>query len=168
VVAIGALSPEKRVGDAIAAVATLPDVHLLVVGDGPERADLAARAAAAAPGRVQFAGTLPGPDAALAAADLLVLPSRTEGMPGVLIEAGLAGVAAVATDVGGVGQIVRDGETGVLVPPGDVAALADGVGRALARGHELGAAARRRCLSEFEIAPVAERWAALLNDLRHP
>jgi glycosyltransferase involved in cell wall biosynthesis len=168
VATIGALSPEKRVGDAVAAVAALADVHLLVAGDGPERAALEARAADVAPGRVHFAGTLPGPGAALAAADVVVLPSRTEGMPGVLIEAGLAGVAAVATDVGGVGQIVRDGETGVLVPRGDVAALTDGVRRGLAAAPDLGRAARRRCLAEFEIGPVADRWVALLDDLRRP
>jgi glycosyltransferase involved in cell wall biosynthesis len=168
VAVVGALAPEKRVGDAIAAVATLPEAHLLVAGDGPERRDLEGRAAAEAPGRVVFVGTLPGPAAALAAADVVALPSRTEGMPGVLIEAGLSGVPAVATDVGGVGEIVVDGETGVLVPPGDAAALAAGLRRALADRDRLGAAARRRCLARFEIGPVADRWRDLLAALTDP
>lgn len=165
VAAIGALGSEKRVGDAVAACAALPEVHLLVAGDGPERPALERRAAAEAPGRAHFAGTLPGPAQALAAADVVVLPSRTEGMPGVLIEAGLSGVPAVASDVGGVSQIVRDGETGVLVAPGDVVALAAGLRRALAERQALGAAARRHCLAEFEIEPVAARWADLAATL---
>jgi glycosyltransferase involved in cell wall biosynthesis len=165
VAVVGALSPEKRVGDAVAACATLDGTHLLVAGDGPERAALERQAGVVAPGRVHFAGTLPGSSAALAAADVVVLASRTEGMPGVLIEAGLSGVAAVATDVGGVPEVVRDGETGVLVPPGDVAGLAAGLRRALAECGRLGAAARRHCLDTFEIGPVADRWAALASSL---
>jgi glycosyltransferase involved in cell wall biosynthesis len=165
VAAIGALGPEKLVGDAVAACAALPEVHLLVAGDGPERAALERRAAAETPGRAHFAGALPGATGALAAADVVVLPSRTEGMPGVLIEAGLSGVPAVATDVGGVAQIVRDGETGVLVAPGDVAGLAAGLRRALAGRQAMGAAARRRCLARFEIEPVAAAWADLAATL---
>jgi glycosyltransferase involved in cell wall biosynthesis len=165
VACIGALSPEKRVGDAVEAVAALPEVHLLVVGDGPERSLLERQAAGVAPGRVHFAGVLDGPTAALAAADLVALPSRTEGVPGVLIEAGLSGVAAVATDVGGVSQIVRDGETGFVVPPGDVSALADGLRRALEQRKALGLAAREHCLAHFEIGPVAAQWATLAEEL---
>jgi glycosyltransferase involved in cell wall biosynthesis len=162
---IGALGPEKRAGDAIGAIARLDGVHLLVAGDGPEREDLERRAATEAPGRVHVVGALPGAGQALAAADVVVMPSRTEGTPGVLIEAGLSGLPAVATDVGGVPQIVRDGETGVLVPAGHIEALAAGVERALADRARLGAAARRHCLATFEIGPVADRWAALISTL---
>lgn len=165
VAAIGALSAEKRVGDAVAACAALDGVHLLVAGGGPERDALERQARQAAPGRVHLAGTLPGAGEALAAADVIVLASRTEGMPGVLIEAGLSGTPAVATDVGGVAQIVLDGETGVLVPPGDVPALTAGLRRALGASTALGAAARRHCLACFEIGPVADRWAALATTL---
>lgn len=165
VAVVGALAPEKRVGDAVAAVAALPGAHLLVVGDGPERSTLERRAAAAAPGRVHLTGALPGPAEALAAADVVVVPSSTEGMPGVLIEAGLSGIAAVATDVGGVAQVVRDGDTGVLVPPDDVPALTAALRRALADRARLGAAARRHCLATFEIGPVADRWATLISTL---
>lgn len=170
VVCIGALSPEKRIGNAIDAVASLPDVHLLVVGDGPQRRELEqqASASASASGRVHFAGVLDGPGAALAAADVVVLSSRTEGMPGVLVEAGLSGVAAVATDVGGVREIVRDGETGFVVPPGDVPALAERLQQALEKAPVLGAAARDHCLAQFEIGAVATRWAALLDGISSP
>ena len=165
VAVIGALGPEKRVGDAVAAVARLPDTHLLVAGDGRDRSRLELQAAEEAPGRVHFAGTLPGPTDALAAADVVALPSRTEGMPGVLIEAGLSGVAVVATDVGGVAEIVRDDVTGLLVPPGDVAALTAALGRALAERDRLGRAARRHCLATFEIGAVADRWVSLAATL---
>jgi glycosyltransferase involved in cell wall biosynthesis len=164
---IGALSAEKQVDVAIDAVAQLPDTHLLVAGAGPCAADLRHRARTVAPGRIHLLGTLPGPGPALAAADLVLLTSRTEGMPGVLIEAGLSGRAAVATDVGGVSEIVRDGETGALVtlaPAGElVPCLVAAIEGALARRGALGKAARDRCLAEFEIEPVAARWREVLD-----
>jgi glycosyltransferase involved in cell wall biosynthesis len=163
---IGALSAEKRVVAVIDAVSGLPGVHLLLAGEGPERAALEAQAAAAAGGRVRFAGVLPGPHDALAAADVVVLASRTEGMPGVLIEAGLAARPCVATAVGGVGAVVDDGVTGVLVPPGDDTALARALGDLLAAGParlaEMGAAARARCAERFAMSTVASAWADLL------
>ncbi|HEY8526440.1 MAG TPA: glycosyltransferase family 4 protein [Acidimicrobiales bacterium] len=175
-VCIGALSPEKRVDAAIDAVARLPGVHLLVVGGGPERAALEARAAAGpAAGRVHFAGVLPAVGDALAAADVAVLASRTEGMPGVLIEAGLAARPCVATAVGGVAAVVEDGVTGVLVPPdgGSTGGLAPALAEALAglldagpdRRAALGAAARRRCVERFALDTVAGAWAALLRSV---
>jgi glycosyltransferase involved in cell wall biosynthesis len=165
VAAIGALSAEKRVADAVDAAAKMDGAHLLVAGDGPERPALEHRAAAALGDRAHFAGVLTGPGDALAASDVVVSCSRTEGMPGVLIEAGLSGLPAVATDVGGVAQIVRDGETGVLVRPGDVDGLTAGLVRALAERSRLGAAARAHCLATFEIGPVADGWRDLLRTL---
>jgi glycosyltransferase involved in cell wall biosynthesis len=169
---IGALSVEKRVDTAIEAVSRLPGVHLLVAGDGPERATLEAQATRAAPGRVHFAGVLPGSGEALAAADVVVLASRTEGMPGVLIEAGLAARPCVATAVGGVADVIDDGVTGVLVPPdgaGLAPALADALGGLLTTGPgrlaEMGAAARHRCLDRFSLSTVASSWAALLTGM---
>jgi glycosyltransferase involved in cell wall biosynthesis len=189
-VCIGALSAEKRVGAAIDAVAGLPEVHLLVVGDGPERPGLEDRAAATAPSRVRFTGVLPGPGAALAAADVVMLASRTEGIPGVLIEGGLAARPCVATDVGGVSAVVEDGVTGVLVPPdgrpeqqgepgrpgrpgrssSDHAlgrALGEALAGLLARGAsglgDMGAAARARCAARFDMAAVTAQWAEVLD-----
>jgi glycosyltransferase involved in cell wall biosynthesis len=166
---LGSLTAEKCVGAAVAAVADLDGVRLLVAGEGPERPALArAAAAAGVADRVTFAGPVVGAAPVLAAVDAVVLPSRTEGMPGALIEAGLAGLPAVATAVGGVGEIVVDGQTGALVPPGDAAALAAGLRRALADGDALGAAARARCLDRFEIARVGASWASLLAGVARP
>ena len=163
---LGALSAEKQVDTAIRAVAALPDVHLLVAGAGPERPTLEALAAEAAPGRVHFAGLVDGPQEALAAADVVVLPSRTEGMPGVLIEAGLTGRAAVASDVGGVSEIVRPGETGMLAAPGDVEAFTTALRTVLADAGPLGKAAHNHCLAHFDIPVVAQQWADLLTEVR--
>lgn len=165
VVYLGSLSPEKNVGDAVAVVARLPDTDLVVVGDGPERARLVRLADEVAPRRVTFVGGTADPASALAAADVLVLPSTTEGMPAVLIEAGLSALPVVATDVGGVGEVVVDGETGRLVPPADPPAFAGALAEVLLSASDMGRAARARCLARFEIGVVAEAWERFLCDL---
>ena len=120
---VGALSPEKRVGDAIDTVAGLPAAHLVIAGAGPQGDDLATRAERDAPGRTHFLGMVKDTRLVYRAADVVVLPSVTEGIPATLIEAGLSGLPVVATDVGGIRQIVVPGETGFLVTPGDVEGL---------------------------------------------
>lgn len=162
---VGSLSSEKNVAAAVAAVASIPDAELLVVGDGPDRARLEAVANAQAPGRIRFVGSRERPREEIAAADVLVLPSHTEGIPAVLIEAAFSGLPVVASAVGGIPEIVEHGSTGFTVPPGDVAALADGIRRAAADGAALGTAARRRCLERFEIGVVASAWDELLAEL---
>ena len=163
---LGSLTAEKCVGAAVAAVGQVPGAHLLVAGDGPERPALEVQAARDAPGRVRFVGVVAGAGPALAAADAVVLPSRTEGLPGVLIEAGLSGLPVVATAVGGVAEIVAGGETGVLVPPGDVDALAAGLRRVLGPdGPALGRAGRERCLARFEMGVIGARWAEILGEV---
>ena len=162
---IGALSGEKDVGAAVLAVSAMPGVRLAIAGDGPQRGAVTAAARGLAPGRVDFLGPVADPALTLAAADVLVLPSRTEGIPAVLIEAGLSGLPVVATDVGGVREVVVPGETGLLVAPDDGDALAGALRLALANGHEMGAAARERCLARFEMAAIAARWDDLLRRL---
>jgi glycosyltransferase involved in cell wall biosynthesis len=162
---IGALSPEKDVALAIDAVTAMSDVQLVVAGDGPDRAELETRAAVSTPGRVHFTGSLVDPGPVYDAADVVVLTSLTEGLPGVAIEAGLRGLPVVATDVGFVGDVVVDGETGVLVCPGDREGLVRAIGRAFANANALGGAARARCLARFELEPIADRWAHLLEEI---
>jgi glycosyltransferase involved in cell wall biosynthesis len=162
---VGSLSGEKNVDAAIAAVAAIPDAVLLLVGDGPERIRLERLSGEVAPGRIRFIGTRERPQDELAAADVLVLPSRTEGIPAVLIEAAFSGLPVVASAVGGIPEIVAEGVTGITVPPGDVAALSQAIGEATARGPAMGIAGRRRCIERFEIAVVAEEWDALLGGL---
>jgi glycosyltransferase involved in cell wall biosynthesis len=162
---LGALSSEKKVGLAIEAVARLAGVHLLVVGDGPERRALELLAREVAPEQVRFAGAIEDPAQALAAADVLVLPSSTEGLPAVLIEAGLSRVPVVATDVGLVRDIVVDRRTGLLVPTGDVEALAAALAAALGDAARLAEAARVRCLERFELGVVAALWHDLICEI---
>ena len=158
---LGALSPEKRVDLAVQAMAHLPGL-LLVAGDGDERPALEALAANVADGRVRFLGQVADAPALLAAGDVLLLTSDSEGLPGVLIEAGLTGLPVVATDVGYVRDIVEDGVTGFVVMPGDVTGVARAGAAALAGREVLGAAARERCLKHFDMAKVADLWEALL------
>lgn len=137
--AMGRLIPEKGFDDLFRAFARVlaeaPEARLLLGGDGPEEARLRALAASLQlDGRVQFAGWVSDPRAFFEGIDVFVFPSRPafDGVPNVVVESVALGRPAVATDVGGVGSVVEDGVTGVLVPPRDDAALARGMLRAAA------------------------------------
>ena len=131
VVAVGRLSREKGhdlLIDACARLAPALRERILVViaGDGPERAALVRRAAARGL-RLRLDGFQHDVRAWYAAADVFVLPSRSEGSPNVLLEALAAGCAVVASRVGGVAEIAADGVSARLVPAGDVPALSRGI-----------------------------------------
>ena len=98
---------------------TVPDGGLVLVGDGPDRAELVARA----PEGVRFVGRADPRDWYLAA-DVVVLPSRWEGMALVPLEAAACGRSVVVTDVAGAREVVAPGARSAVVPPGDAAALA--------------------------------------------
>ena len=146
-------------------MAALPDTQLLIGGDGPLAEAVAERARRAAPGRVIRAGAVSDPAALLAAADALVLPSRTEGIPAVAIEAALAGLPVVASRVGGLPEVVVHGETGMLVDGPTPVRLAQALDAALADGAALGAAARAHCLGRFALTTVAAQWHELLVEI---
>lgn len=122
VVVVARLVPWKQVDRVISVVADLPDVGLVIVGDGPERPRLErwAREVGAA-SRVEFVGQRPRTEALgiMAGGDVFVLYSRWEGMPHVVLEAMTLGLPVVATAVGGTPEIPRDGESGCLIPPDD-------------------------------------------------
>lgn len=161
----GALEPVKQVDLAIAAVARVHGAHLVVAGDGTLREDLQAQARLDMPGRATFLGTVIDTAPVLGAADVVVLSSRTEGLPGVLIEAGLCGVPAVGTDVGYVDEIVVDGVTGLVVPPDDPDALASAIRAAAADSASLGNAARTFCEDRFSSLRIVEQWDDLVGQL---
>lgn len=131
VLSLGRLIELKGIEHAIRAVAQLPEAELVVVGDGPDRARLE-RLARDSTARVRFVGAQYGHDKSrwLQAADLFVLPSivlpsgRSEGMPTAVLEAMEHGLPVLASDVGGVRDVVQPGVNGLLVPAGDPAALA--------------------------------------------
>lgn len=164
---VGALVPEKGVDVLVEASGLLPDVQIVVVGEGPDRARLAGLASSRGAGRIVFTGSVADTAEAYAAADLIVLPSRGgDSMPAVLIEAGFCGLPSVATPIGAIPDIVVNGTTGRLAPIGDSAALASGIREVLALRHELGGAARRHCLERFEIGVVAEAWEKVIAEVR--
>lgn len=139
VAAVGRLSAEKGQVDLVRAFArvraTVPPAHLLIAGEGPERPRLEREILRC---NLQWDVTLLGELEDVAPlyqlADLVVLPSATEGCPNVLLEAMAARVPVVASHVGGIPEIVSDGRTALLVRPGDVEALAGAVARMLLDG----------------------------------
>lgn len=159
---LGSLSYEKEPRTAVQALSHAPGVHLLVAGDGPQRADLEAEAGQLAPGRVQFLGVRTDTVALLHAADVLVLTSRTEGIPGVAIEAALCARPVVATDVGGTTTVVLHGITGFLARPGQPAATGRFLRRAIADGARLGAAGARHVRREFQFERSIGNWERVL------
>lgn len=174
VAAAGRLSPEKGFDLFVSAAATLaprhPDVGFVLYGDGPLRDKLAAQIAGlpALAGRFVMAGFRTDLDRLMPHADLVVLSSHTEGLPVVVLEALAAGVAVVSTSVGGVPEVVRDDEHGLLLAPGDAGRLADRIDELLRdpqRRARLAKAGQARVVAEFTHAVQARRYQALFERL---
>jgi len=128
----GRLTPQKDLRLALDVIGAVPDVSLVLLGDGPERAALESYAAQRGlGGRVRFLGGGSRDDVLelFRAADASLLSSAWENFPHTVVEALAVGTPVIATAVGGVPEIVRDGENGLLVAPHDVAALAAAVTR---------------------------------------
>ncbi len=142
-----------------------PDARFLLAGEGPLQDDLATAVAAhGLQDHVILAGFRPDVADLLAACDVFVLSSLWEGMPVALLEALAAGCPAIATDVGGVRDVVQSGRTGLLVPPADAGALAAAIlelMRAPARARALGAAGQAWVRDEFGQATWVRRCEAL-------
>ena len=118
--------------------------------------------------RIHFAGTSDDVGSFIGAADVLLLTSDTEGLPGVILEAAALAVPAVATDVGGVRDAITDVETGVLADPTDENALSVALIRLLANPGErrrLGRAAQQQFGSKFSIETVTRRYADLYHEV---
>ena len=134
----GRLTRQKMLEVAIDAIASVPAASLVVIGDGPERAALERRARdAGLDGRVEFLGALPRAEVltALGTAWAAVLSSEWENLPHAAVEALAVGTPVIATSVGGVPEVVRDGVNGLLVPPGSPEAFADAVRRLVDDGE---------------------------------
>lgn len=159
---MGALSPEKDPHLALTVAEQIPQATLVVVGDGPLRAELTATAAVRR-GDVHLAGAVTDIRPLLAVADALLLTSRTEGVPGVLLEAAAAGIPAVTVEVGGVRQVVVDRRGGRVVPTRDPAELARAAAEVLAAGADLGAEAAAHVRRHARLDVVADRWVELLT-----
>ncbi|MGH9104150.1 MAG: glycosyltransferase family 4 protein, partial [Acidimicrobiales bacterium] len=142
-------------------------VRGLVVGDGPLEAEV--RRLAEGAGVEVLGRRMDVPDI-LASADVFAFTSvpESEGMPGVLIEAGMAGVPVVATKTPGATTVIAEGETGYVVPFDDFDALVGAVEKLVLdpdRRAAMGAAARRRCEHDFSLEVVHRGWRTLLDSL---
>ncbi len=163
------LRPLKRVPDFIRAVnqarETCQELIGLLAGDGPERSlvEQLARADHA----VRVLGYREDVPRLLAAADLLVLTSETEALPMAVLEAMAAGLPVLSTRVGGIPTVVSDGETGLLVAPGDVPGLRDGLVRLTGDTElrrSLGAEGRRRCLESWGAEQMIDAYLQVMRD----
>jgi glycosyltransferase involved in cell wall biosynthesis len=165
---VGHLTPSKRPGLFVDVVARLRaagvDVTAVMVGDGPLAPALAGPAAAAG---VSMLGRRDDVPEILRSADLLLFTSipEGEGMPGVFIEAGLSGVPIVATEVPGSREVIREGETGFVVPHNHGELLIDRTRQLLTDADlraRMGRAARAHCAAHFSMEKSTALWASLV------
>ncbi len=171
---VGRLCDVKGQRELIDAVARLPGVHAVLVGADLERGGAYERALRhraeelGVADRVVFAGYRDDAERVVAAADVFALPSWTEGLPLVVLEAMALGRPVVATAVGGTPELVSDGETGLLVPPRDVEALTAALRRVLADEvlqQRLGEAGKRRVAERFSSEAMARDVLAIYDEV---
>jgi glycosyltransferase involved in cell wall biosynthesis len=173
VLAAGRLSAEKGfpvlVEAAPAIIRAVPSARLLIFGDGSLRGTLERLVIALGlAGRVRLPGFRDDLDRLLPWADVAVLPSLTEGLPNMALEAAAAGVPVVATAVGGTPEVVVSGRTGFLVPAGDPNTLAVRVAELLGNeglGRALGAFGRHWVEEHFSFAAQARAYEQLFAEL---
>jgi glycosyltransferase involved in cell wall biosynthesis len=173
VLAVGNLYPVKGHAHAVEALPLLQGdgrrVHLAIAGRGDLADALRARAAElGVADRLHLLGLRADIANILGGADVFILPSLSEGLPVALLEAMFAARPIVASDVGDVRAALEDGGAGMLVPAGDVSAIADAVGGLLdepARARDLGIRARRRALEEYDVARMVERYVAIYREV---
>jgi len=166
---VGRLAAQKSLPTLLEGLAqALPacsSLHLLLVGDGPERPALAHQAhALGLDGHVTFAGQQSDVRPYFEAADLFVLPSAAEGISNALLEAMSAGLACLATPVGGSPAVLEQGRCGLLLPVGQAAAWGQALaelGRDPERRQRLGQAAQQRIFSQYDFGVVGAQYEAL-------
>ena len=169
----GRLSPEKGFHVLVEAARYLLEKHprarIIILGEGPDRSMLERRATQLGLGnRLRFPGFRDDLDDLLPWADVVVLPSFTEGLPNIALEAAAAKVPIVATAVGGTPEVVIENVTGFLVPPGDPVALASQIGNLLrdsGLAQAFGAAGRRHVEEHFSFEGQAGAYQALFEEL---
>jgi len=165
--AVGRLTPEKGYDVLIRAMALLPGCRLVLLGEGPERAALTALARQLGmEDRVELAGWVTAPWTDQFQFDVLATPSRVEGFGLVAVEALMAGIPVVASRLGGLVEVLREGETGLLVAPGDPVVLAHALRELLTDPVKRGAMGRRGrddVRQRFSPAAMASAYDAFLG-----
>lgn len=167
---VGRLSREKGMDVLVEAMGTLQgQARLLVGGDGPQRAALEQQVSALGLGdAVALAGFVNDVPAFLSGIGVFAAPSRSEGLGLVILEAMAAGRPVVASRVGGIPEVVADGETGLLVPPEDAGALAAAIRRLLedpVTARRMGEAGRQRVAERYSAERTANLTASLYEEL---
>jgi glycosyltransferase involved in cell wall biosynthesis len=173
VVSIGNLKPQKNAGDFVAAAAKVavkfPEARFVFIGDGPQRRALEAKAfSLGLDGKLLFLGWRRDGAQWLAASDVFALTSLWEGLPRALVEALRTGLPAVCYATDGVADVLRDGENGFLVRPGDVDAFAERLARVLEDAdlrRRLGAAAAASIGPEFDVGAMVREQEKLYESL---
>ncbi len=171
---VGRLNTQKGIALLLEAVAcTTRGAELDIVGDGDDRAALEAQTTRLGiSARVQFHGARSQDDlvALYRGAAAVVMPSENEGLGLVAVEAQLCEAPVIAFRSGGLPDVVRDGETGVLTPPGDIPALASAMDAIIAhpeRGAALGRAGRVAALARFAPVAASQTYRAIYERVRH-
>lgn len=168
-VCVGRLAPAKNQRLAIQAMTSIPDAALVLIGDGPDRGRLAAEASRMGLAqRVVFAGYREDARALIGAADVVVIPSRSEGLPNAALEAVAAGRPLVATAVRGLRDLLTDDVDAILVPPDDPPALATALRRVLTEpglGARLGQGGRRLA-ARYPVEAMVRGYLELYERLR--
>lgn len=166
--AVGRFESPKDYPNLISAVARDPSQRglFLIAGDGHMRSEIEKLAAERnISGRVRFLGIRNDVPSLMAAADGYVMSSAWEGLPMVLLEAAVSGLPIVATNVGGNGEVVRDGISGFLVPPSDPMALAEAVQRLeqtpLSARTAMGLAGREFVIKHYSLSLVLDEWESI-------
>lgn len=166
---VARLVPEKAIEVSVAAMREVPDASLIVIGDGPERERLETQAQRLGL-RVRFLGERADVAQVLPAFDVFVLSSLWEGEPVAVLEAMACGLPVVASATSGAKELVREGQTGHVVPIGDAAALGKAVARLLASAEvrqRMGAAGRT-AVAERSYASTARGVMAVYDSVVHP
>ena len=170
---LGNLRPEKDVGTFIRAAKhirmDLPDARFLLIGDGSERESLMKLAAELGlSDTTYFLGDRRDVPDLLAALDVLVLTSTTESSPNAILEGMAVGLPVVATNIGGIPELVTHGLTGYLFPPGDARVLAGFVVHLMREPslrQKMGSAGRERVERDFSVATVLKKLGAFYNEM---
>ncbi len=170
---VAALRPEKNhelfLEVAARVLQHISDAKFLVIGDGPRREPLEQRAAdLGITESVRFLGTRSDIPRLLATSDVFALTSHNEANPVSILEAMSVGKPIVATNVGSIKEVVTDGRTGFLVPPGDAAALTTRVVELLSdplRAQAMGAAAREVVVADWSVDAMVHRYERLIASI---
>ena len=170
VVYVGRLSREKGVDLLVEAFKKIPSIHLLLIGEGPEESKL--KKAAKGYNNIHFLGPLPREKALtyVKGSDLLVQPSRKEGLSTALLEAMAMGTPVIATRVGGNIELIEHGKTGLLIEPESVTDIIDAISMAFSRPEllkMLSAKAKVKIASEYSWEVVLEAYINLYQGGAH-